>query len=128
MYFSKVRRKIFKSHVLEHSDTRDFVVGAGARKVAVVEQLHHAAVLKPELLDAAAHVLELILRQRDPGGMGTVTLDGTQNQRSPSAADIEKPLARLDFELVQYVIELLNLRRIECVLLAAIIGARVHHV
>ena len=50
-----------------------------------------------------------------------------EDQPAPAAADVEEALARLEPQLAADVVELLRLRDVERVVLAAEVRARVHH-
>ena len=90
-------------------------------------QLDAHAVAKAAPRDLARHVLELVARQRDAGRVDAVALGGPEQQPAPTAADVEETLARRQPELPADMVELLRLRGVQRVVVAAEVRARVHH-
>src|SRR6266480_1024167 len=96
--------------------------------VGIVLQAHLAAALEPLLPNPPRGEFVLVPAEGDARRPGSVFLGRAQHERTPAAADVEKPLARLEHELVEDVIELLFLGELQGIGLAAEIGAGIHHV
>src|SRR5713101_48741 len=126
--FREISLEMAQADVLEHADARDLVEDALARNIAIVLQAHLAAALEPLLPDPLRCEFVLIPAERDARRPGAVFLGRAQNQCAPAAADVQEPLARLEQELVEDVIELLFLSELQGIGLAAEIGAGIHHV
>src|SRR6266571_6412781 len=126
--FREISLEMAQAHMLEHPDARDLVEDALARNVAIVLQAHLAAALEPLLPNPPRGEFVLVPAEGDARGPGSVFLGRAQHERTPAAADVEKPLARLEHELVEDVIELLLLSELQRIGLAAEIGAGIHHV
>src|SRR5712692_6002076 len=126
--FREISLEMAQAHMLEHADARDLVEDALARNIAIVLQAHLAAALEPLFPDPPRGEFMLIPAERDAGRPGTVFLGRAQDERAPAAADVQKPLARPEHELVEDVIELLFLSELQGIALAAEIGAGIHHV
>src|SRR5688572_2183992 len=122
---AEVARQVPATDVLEHPDARDLVVRHVFGHIAIVEQPYFAAILESRPFDPAARVRMLVFRKRDPRRAHAVVLGRPHDERAPAAADVEEALAGLQLKLAADVIELLFLRRLERVLGAAKIAARV---
>ncbi len=82
-------------------------------QIEVVEEPHVDLAGQAQLGDLRAHVIELVLRQRDAARLDAVVLRGPEDQAAPAAADVEQGLAGLEHQLAADVIELLRLRLVE---------------
>jgi hypothetical protein len=69
----------------------------------------------------------LVLRERDAGRVDAVFLRRAHRERTPPAADVEEFLSGLEHQLVADVVELLQLRLLERVLLGLEVRARINH-
>ena len=83
---------------------------------------------RPARADFLAHVIELVLRQRDAGRVDAVVLGRVQKISPPQP----QPMSSSAFtggetQLAADVLELLFLRFVERVLVVAKIRARIHH-
>src|SRR5258706_131947 len=126
--FREIGLEMAQAHMLEHADARDLVECALARNIAVVLQAHLAAALESLFLDPLRGEFVLIPAERDPRRPGAVLLGRAQDQRAPAAADVQKPLARLEYELPEDMIELLFLSELQGIGLVAEVSAGIHHV
>src|SRR6266852_3412524 len=126
--FREIGREMTQADMLEHADARDLVEDALARNIAVVLQAHLAAALEPLLPNPLRGEFVLVSAERDARGPGTVFLGRAQDERAPAAADVQKPLARLEQELPEDVIELLFLGVLQGIGSTAEIGAGIDHV
>src|SRR4029079_10731452 len=85
------------------------------------------AALQVRRADALGGEAELVLRDGDAGRVDAVVLRGVHREGSPTAADVEETLARLQPQLGANVVELGDLRLLERVPRRAEVSARVHH-
>ena len=116
-----------QTHVLEHANAGDPVVGLHFVQIAVVAQQDLTAILQAAALDLLAGVLELLARQGDASGARAIVLRCAPDQRAPAAANIQKALTRRQPQLAQNVIEFLRLRDFQCIVRVSKIGTGVHH-
>ena len=114
VYFLKIRFKLRPADVLEHPDGRDLVELAG--HVAVIHFADRHRRRQPLLPHPLRRVLRLPVAQRASAGGGAETLGGVDDQRSPSATDIEKAVSILHAKLPADVVELGKLGLIERIL------------
>src|SRR6266849_10822471 len=126
--FREISLEMEQADMLEHADARDLVENALARNIAVVLQANLAAALEPLFPDPPRGEFVLIPAEGDARCPGAILLGRAQDERTPAAADVQKPLARPEQELVEDVIEFLFLSEFQGIGLAAEIGAGIHHV
>src|SRR5438094_890373 len=98
--FREISLEMAQAHMLEHADARDLVENDLARDIAIVLQAHLAAALEPLLPNPLRGKFVLVSAERDAGRPGAVFLRRAKDERTPAAADVQKPLARLDQKLV----------------------------
>lgn len=72
--------------------------------------------------------VELVLRERHAHTLRAELLRRAQDERAPAAADIEQALPRLQLDLGEDVVDLLDLRGGEILVAVLEVRARVHHV
>ena len=92
--------------MLEHADTCDLVEDRFPFKVSVIPQLDRYPILKTGERDALVCDFQLLLTERDTMGLDTVMLCRVNDQRAPSATDVQKAVPRPEQELAAYVVEL----------------------
>ena len=80
--------------MLEHADARDLVVERLSGQIAIVHQFHAHPIAKPGLFDALARDLQLLRTKSDALGVHPIVLGGVDDERSPSATDVEEFLPR----------------------------------
>lgn len=122
----EVERQILAADVLEHPDARDAV--ELPVDFAIVLQADLDLVLEAGGLHARGGEIELVLRQRHAETRRAELLRGAQHERAPAAADVEQPLAGLELDLRQDMVDLLDLRGREIFIAVLEVRARVHHV
>lgn len=123
---AEVPRQVLAPDVLEHADAGDAVELAG--EVAVVLDADFDLVLQPGGAHAFGGEVVLVLRQCHAQTARAVLLRRAQHQRPPAAADVEQRLPRLQADFGEDVVDLLELRFVECFVAVLEVGAGVDHV
>jgi hypothetical protein len=75
-------------------------------QLPVVQQSHLDPVAEPGLGHPRQHVVAPLGGQGDAGGVHAVVLGGVQDERAPTAADVEQPPAGAQVELAADQVEL----------------------
>ena len=122
----EVFHKVFDAHVLKHADAGDAVEAAA--HVAVILQANLDEAGKPGGLHAFLRQRELVFAQCDANAARAVLLRGADHQCAPAAADIEQGLSRLQPDLRQDMVDLLDLRGSQVLVAILEVGAGIHHV
>src|SRR6185437_10510770 len=124
---AEIERQVGAPDMLVHADRDNLVEGFLAGDVAVILQPDLDALREPNLGNAAAGELVLPLAQGDADAGDAIALRRPDQQAAPAAADIEKPLARLELKLATDMVELLLLRRVDILRPGVEIGAGIDH-
>gem|GEM_PF-2828945 len=122
-----VDSKVFQPDVLEHADTRDLVEDRFPFKVLVIPQLDRYPILKTGERNALLCDFQLLLTECDTMGLDTVMFCRMDDQRAPSAIDVQEAVPRPELELAAYVVELGLLGLLQIVAKLLEVGALVHH-
>lgn len=124
---AEVQRQVADTNMLEHPDRCDLVEHTMSRDMSVVLQAHFDFFLQALFPDALPNMLELALAERHAGGLHAVVAVGPEQQGSPTATDVQKPLTRLELQLSADQIELGLLSFIQRLLAVGKVGAGVDH-
>ena len=81
--------------VLDHADARDLIERLVSGERAIVANLDRHGVRQAGSGNALARQRRLWLTQRDPGRVNSVLTRRVNDQRTPTAADVEQSLAAL---------------------------------
>ena len=120
----KVVGQVLQAHVLEHAHAGDAV--ELARHVAVVLQADLDQVRQAGRRHALARQRILVFRQGHAHAAGAILLCGTDDERTPAAADVEQGLARLQLDFLQDMVDLLDLRLRQRFIAMFEIGTGIH--
>ena len=109
MQYLKVRRQIGMPHMLEHADTDDLVVVLPTRQIAIVAQLQLNTVAQPLGCYPLAGEFQLLPAEGNAVYLNPVFFRRVTGQPSPTAANIQQPLAAAQAELATEMVQLLHL-------------------
>src|SRR4029079_13435064 len=105
--------QVAQSDVLYHPHAGDFVVAVARLQITIVANLHPAAVAESGGGDTLSRQRCLVLAESDARRIDTVVLRGVHDEATPAAADVQKPLARLEPQLATDQIQLRFLGGVE---------------
>ena len=110
-----------------HAHGDDLVISLRFVHLAIITYVDVTAIFQSCLLDPLASQFGLLGTEGDAVCLHAIVLSGIDDQRAPTAADIQQTLPRLQAQLAAKVLELLFLGRLQVVIRCSKVGAGVDH-
>ena len=119
------RPEVGQAHMFQHANRNEYIAALIDRAVVVLDERH--TVVQPHCRCAFFRVRDLFPGVVVGAYLDAVMLCHVQGQRAPAAACLDDSLPRLELQLPAHVIELRDLRLVQCGGRCVVVGAGVHH-
>ena len=114
--------------MLEHPNAYNFIKALlGSIHIQVIFQAYIHQLIQAQLMDPPAAALVLFPAESNPRRFYTILLCRTDDKPSPPTADIQQMLTGLQMQLAQTVIDLVELRLLQCILRTLKISTGIGH-